>query len=52
MRTADAVTTRGGIVWWLLATVGTYLLLGAACSWLLIKLAGKPRGVEMTEGVE
>ena len=24
MRTADAVTTRGGIVWWLLATVGTY----------------------------
>ena len=39
MRTADAVTTRGGIIWWLLATVGTYLLLGAACSWLLVKLA-------------
>ena len=29
--------------------LSTYLLLGAACSWLLIKLAGKPRGVEMTE---
>jgi cytochrome bd ubiquinol oxidase subunit I len=52
MRTADAVTTRGGIVWWLVATVGTYLLLGAACSWLLIKLAGRPRGVEMTEEAE
>ena len=49
MRTADAVTTRGGIIWWLLATVGTYALLGAACSWLLVKLAGKPRGVELAE---
>lgn len=46
MRTADAVTTRGGIVWWLAATVGTYLLLGAACSWLLVQLARKPRGTE------
>ena len=49
LRTADAVTTRGGIVWWLIATVGTYVLLGAACSWLLIQLARKPRGVEATE---
>ena len=49
MRTADAVTTRGGIVWWLIATVGTYVLLGAACSWLLIQLARKPRGAEEAE---
>ncbi len=43
LRTADAVTPRGGIEWWLLATVGTYVLLGAACAWLLIQLARKPR---------
>ena len=43
MRTTDAVTTRGGIVWWLVATVGTYVLLGVACAWLLIQLARKPR---------
>jgi cytochrome d ubiquinol oxidase subunit I len=49
MRTADAVTTRGGIVWWLIGTVGTYVLLGAACSWLLIQLARKPRGAETAE---
>jgi cytochrome bd ubiquinol oxidase subunit I len=43
MRTTDAVTTRGGIVWWLVATVGAYVLLGVACAWLLIQLARKPR---------
>jgi cytochrome d ubiquinol oxidase subunit I len=49
MRTADAVTTRGGIVWWLLATIATYVLLGTACAWLLRQLARKPRGAETVE---
>ncbi len=35
MRTAEAVTSRGGIVWWLFATVAVYVLLGIACAWLL-----------------
>jgi cytochrome d ubiquinol oxidase subunit I len=43
MRTADAVTTRGGIGWWLFATVAVYLLLGVACAWLLRQLARRPR---------
>ena len=47
MRTAEAVTTRGGIVWWLVATVGTYVLLGTACAWLLIQLARKPRDADV-----
>jgi cytochrome bd ubiquinol oxidase subunit I len=49
MRTAEAVTTRGGIVWWLVATVGTYLLLGTACAWLLIQLTRKPRDADAEE---
>jgi cytochrome bd ubiquinol oxidase subunit I len=43
MRTADAVTSRGGIGWWLFATVAVYVLLGGACAWLLHRLAGRPR---------
>jgi cytochrome d ubiquinol oxidase subunit I len=42
-RTADAVTTRPGIVWWLAGTVGVYALLGAACAWLLLRLARSPK---------
>ncbi len=49
MRTAEAVTTRGGIVWWLIATVGTYVLLGTACAWLLIQLTRKPREADAHE---
>jgi hypothetical protein len=49
MRTADAVTSRGGIVWWLIATVGTYVLLGTACAGLLIQLARKPRDADVVE---
>jgi cytochrome d ubiquinol oxidase subunit I len=52
LRTADAVTSRGGIGWWLAVTVGIYLVLAAACSWLLLQLARKPRGAEIVEGVE
>ena len=52
LRTADAVTSRGGIVWWLAATVGIYVVLAAACSWLLLQLARKPRGAEIVEEVE
>jgi cytochrome d ubiquinol oxidase subunit I len=44
MRTADAVTTRGGIVWQLAGTLAVYTLLAAACVWLLRRLAGSPRG--------
>jgi cytochrome bd ubiquinol oxidase subunit I len=43
MRTADAVTPRGGIGWWLFATVAVYVLLGVACAWLLRQLARRPR---------
>jgi cytochrome bd ubiquinol oxidase subunit I len=43
MRTAQAVTPRGGIGWWLVATVAVYVLLGVACAWLLNRLAGRPR---------
>jgi cytochrome bd ubiquinol oxidase subunit I len=45
LRTADAVTSRPGIVFWLVATVAVYVLLGVACSWLLLRLAKSPRGV-------
>jgi cytochrome d ubiquinol oxidase subunit I len=38
MRTADAVTTRP-VGWELVATVLIYLMLGVACSWLLLRLA-------------
>ncbi|MGZ4149881.1 MAG: cytochrome ubiquinol oxidase subunit I, partial [Actinomycetota bacterium] len=48
LRTADAVTARGGIVWWLVATVGIYVSLGAACAWLLIRLARTPRDAAET----
>jgi cytochrome d ubiquinol oxidase subunit I len=44
MRTADAVTTRPGIVWHLAGTIVVYALLGIACSWLLLRLARKPQG--------
>ena len=43
MRTAEAVTSRGGIGWWLFATVAVYVLLGVACAWLLNRLTGRPR---------
>jgi cytochrome d ubiquinol oxidase subunit I len=45
MRTAQAVTTRGGIAIWVVLTVGTYVLLGIACAWLLLRLARSPRVV-------
>ena len=44
MRTADAVTTRPGIVWHLIGTIVVYALLGVACTWLLLRLARKPQG--------
>ena len=44
MRTADAVTTRPGIGWHLAGTIAVYSLLGAACAWLLLRLARRPRG--------
>jgi cytochrome d ubiquinol oxidase subunit I len=44
LRTSEAVTTRGGIAWWLAATVLTYVSLGAACAWLLHRLAVTNRG--------
>jgi cytochrome bd ubiquinol oxidase subunit I len=43
MRTADAVTTRP-VGWELVATVATYILLGIACTWLLLRLAREPKG--------
>ncbi len=43
LRTADAVTTRPGIGWHLAATITIYSLLGAACAWLLLRLARSPR---------
>jgi cytochrome d ubiquinol oxidase subunit I len=43
MRTADAVTTRPGIGWHLAGTIAVYTLLGVACSWLLLRLARRPR---------
>jgi cytochrome bd ubiquinol oxidase subunit I len=44
MRTADAVTTRGGIIWQLLGTFAVYAMLTVACVWLLRRLAASPRG--------
>jgi cytochrome d ubiquinol oxidase subunit I len=44
MRTVDAVTTHGSVGWWLAATVTIYALLGAACAWLLLRLARVARG--------
>ena len=47
-RTADSVTSRPGIVFWLAATVAIYVLLGTACAWLLYRLARTPReGAEL-----
>jgi cytochrome d ubiquinol oxidase subunit I len=43
MRTADAVTTRTGIVWQLAGTIAIYALLSVACVWLLRRLARTPR---------
>jgi cytochrome d ubiquinol oxidase subunit I len=48
-RTADAVTTRPGIAFWLVATVAIYVLLGVACAWLLLRLARTPRGATELE---
>ena len=42
LRTSQAVTPRGGIGWWVVATVATYSLLGVACAWLLRRLARTP----------
>ncbi|GBC87394.1 Putative cytochrome bd menaquinol oxidase subunit I [bacterium HR12] len=44
MRTAEGVTTRPGVQWNLAATIAVYLLLGAACAWLLLRLARRPPG--------
>jgi cytochrome d ubiquinol oxidase subunit I len=44
MRTADAVTTRPGIVWHLVGTIVVYVLLGIACAWLLLRLARRTQG--------
>jgi cytochrome d ubiquinol oxidase subunit I len=41
-RTADAVTSRPGVVWHLAGTVSVYLLLGAASAVLLRRLAHEP----------
>jgi cytochrome bd ubiquinol oxidase subunit I len=49
MRTADAATTRGGVGVWLAATIAVYLILGAACAWLLIGL-GRNRPPAPAEG--
>ncbi len=43
MRTAQAVTSRPGVAWDLAATLVVYTLLGAACVWLLLRLAGPER---------
>jgi len=51
LRTADAVTSRGGVGWWLFGTVAVYVLLGVACAWLLRQLARKPRGTEASQDV-
>ncbi len=44
LRTADAVTPRGGVVWDLAATLLVYALLGVASTWLLVHLARSARG--------
>ena len=46
MRTSEAVTTRPGILVHLIGTVAVYLALGAACAYLLFRLARQPRGAE------
>jgi len=43
MRTAETVTTRPGVSWHLVGTILVYALLGTACSWLLLRLARRPR---------
>ncbi|MGH2809836.1 MAG: cytochrome ubiquinol oxidase subunit I, partial [Actinomycetota bacterium] len=43
MRVKDAVTTNPGIVWHLIGTVVIYVLLAAACTYLLLKLASDAR---------
>jgi cytochrome d ubiquinol oxidase subunit I len=43
LRTADAVTTRPGVGWHLGATILIYSLLGVASTWLLLRLARRPR---------
>jgi cytochrome bd ubiquinol oxidase subunit I len=48
-RTADAVTSRPGIAFWLVATVAIYVLLGFACAWLLLRLARTPRAATEPE---
>ncbi|MGH2589310.1 MAG: cytochrome ubiquinol oxidase subunit I, partial [Actinomycetota bacterium] len=42
MRTSEAITTRPGIGWHLAGTIAVYALLGATCSWLLLRLARRP----------
>jgi cytochrome d ubiquinol oxidase subunit I len=41
LRTTEAVTSRPGIVWHLAGTILVYVLLGVACAWLLLRLAGR-----------
>jgi cytochrome d ubiquinol oxidase subunit I len=43
MRTAEAVTARPGIGWHLAGTILVYALLAVASSWLLLRLARRPR---------
>jgi len=44
MRTAEAVTSRSGVVVHLTATIAVYVFLAAASSWLLLRLAARERG--------
>ncbi|HZB00747.1 MAG TPA: cytochrome ubiquinol oxidase subunit I [Actinomycetota bacterium] len=46
MRTSEAVTSRPGIVVHLIGTIAVYLALGAACAYLLLRLARQPRGAQ------
>jgi cytochrome d ubiquinol oxidase subunit I len=43
MRTAQAVTSRSGVIVHLTATVAVYLFLAAASVWLLLRLAARER---------
>jgi cytochrome d ubiquinol oxidase subunit I len=46
LRTSEAVTSRPGIGWHLAGTILVYVLLGVACSWLLLRLARRHDDVD------
>jgi cytochrome d ubiquinol oxidase subunit I len=50
LRTAAAVTTRSGVAIDLAVTILIYVLLGAACAWLLLRLARRSRSAIEAEG--